>query len=102
MADQNFLDNDVGCLARADDHDRNAVVPVLVPVLQAPEKPVGEAARENAGDQEEGVQEIIAVGHGLRLPAEAEKPQDHHVGDAGQNTGDDQILQLRLAGKSPE
>ncbi len=101
MAADDLLDDDIGGFAGADDHDRDGIVPVLPLVLHGPQIAVGEAADKLTRNQEKGIEKIIALRHGL-VALHAEELQENRIADAGQNAGDDQILQLLLTGVGPE
>ena len=56
-----FFDDGVARFSRTDDHHRNGIVLILLPVLHAPEIAVGKAADEDKGDEQKGIEKIITL-----------------------------------------
>ena len=70
-------------------------------MLQAPEKAVRKTAHEHKADQQKYIEKIVTAGNRL-LSLCPEKLNADAVADRRNNTGHDQILQLRLSRKGPE
>ena len=92
--------NSISGFSGTDHHNGNAVVLILLLMLQASQKPIGKPADKDEADQQEHIQEIIA-GRNRLLSLYPEELDADAVTDRRKHTGDHQVLELCFSGKYP-